>query len=67
MIKVDGGQASDWARDRKGKTMQLIVDVNWAKKHPRAAARIQVAHLLRRVRNEKTARLKRVRQDVRLK
>ena len=38
--------------------MHLIVDVNWARKHPREAARIQVAYLLRRVRNERKARAK---------
>ena len=52
---------------RKGKKMHPIVDVNWAKKHPRAAARIQVAHLLRRVRNEKAVRAERAERYARLK
>jgi len=38
--------------------MDPIVDVNWARKHPREAARIQVAYLLRRVRNERKGRPK---------
>jgi hypothetical protein len=36
--------------------MYLIVDVDWARKHPREAARIQVAHLLRRVQNKRVSR-----------
>jgi len=47
--------------------MHPVVDVNWAKKHPRAAARIQVAHLLRRVRNEKAVRAKKAKRYERLK
>ena len=42
--------------------MDPIVDVNWARKHPREAARIQVAYLLRRVRNEHKAHPKATRK-----
>jgi hypothetical protein len=47
--------------------MHPIVDVNWAKKHPRAAARIQVAHLLRLARNAKVVRAKKAKRSARLK
>jgi hypothetical protein len=66
MIRVDGGKQAI-GQLRKGRRMHPIVDVNWAKKHPRAAARIQVAHLLRRVRNQKAARAEKAKRYARLK
>jgi hypothetical protein len=35
--------------------MYLVVDADWARKHPREAARIQVAHLLRRVQSKRVS------------
>lgn len=35
---------------QKGDKMYLVVDANWAKRYPELAAKIQVAHLLKRVR-----------------
>ena len=42
--------------------MYLIVDAKWAREHPREAARIQVAHLLRRLRDKRRMRPQEARQ-----
>ena len=40
--------------------MHLVVDANWARQHPKLAAKIQVAHLLKRLYARNGANPKRV-------
>jgi|GEM_PF-4797816 len=47
----------------KGGTVRLVVDADWARQHPKQAAKIQVAYLLSLVRVRRVLREQKLNQE----